>query len=350
MTGTATVTILPLPTAGTISGPTSVATGSVITLTDGTSGGTWSSSNTHATVGSTGVVTGVSAGSVTISYAVTNSCGTAYATHAITETGGTAREAYAAGATEICVGSSEVLPANATAGGVWSSNDNNIATVDAQSGLVTGVSVGTTQISYIVSDISGSATTVVTPVIIVPLPDYLVISAKPGTSIAAGQQLTLTAAVNNGSPVLSYQWMVNDVVIAGANSATYSSIGFANNDAVSCVVTGACGNVALSKTVVVTVANESIQQIPGGGEIRVVPNPNNGLFTITGTLGTTGDEAVSLEITDVLGQVIYKTRVTAHGGAINETVQLGKAIANGMYLLNVNTDTVHKVFHVVVEQ
>jgi hypothetical protein len=52
--------------------------GGTRTATNTVSGGTWSSSNTGiATVDpSTGVVTGVSAGSFTVSYVVTNSCGT----------------------------------------------------------------------------------------------------------------------------------------------------------------------------------------------------------------------------------------------------------------------------------
>lgn len=64
--------------AGTISGSSTVCVGASTTLSDTTTGGTWSSSNTSiATIGSTGIVTGISSGTVTISYTVSNSCGTA---------------------------------------------------------------------------------------------------------------------------------------------------------------------------------------------------------------------------------------------------------------------------------
>jgi hypothetical protein len=73
------------PSAGTITGSSAVCAGSTITLSNTTTGGTWSSSNTAiATVGSTGIVTGVASGTVTISYTVTNSCGTATAIKVIT--------------------------------------------------------------------------------------------------------------------------------------------------------------------------------------------------------------------------------------------------------------------------
>ncbi len=74
-----------LPSAGTITGTATVTAGSTITLSNATSGGTWSSSATGiATVGSTGVVTGVAAGTATISYTVTNTCGSAVATRVVT--------------------------------------------------------------------------------------------------------------------------------------------------------------------------------------------------------------------------------------------------------------------------
>ena len=70
------VTVTPF-SAGTITGSTLVCPGNTITLTDTTSGGVWSSSNASvATVGSTGIVTGISAGNAPISYAITGSCGT----------------------------------------------------------------------------------------------------------------------------------------------------------------------------------------------------------------------------------------------------------------------------------
>lgn len=71
-----TVTSTTIP--GTITGASSVTAGSTITLSATPSGGTWGSSSTGiATVASSGVVTGVSAGVATITYTITGCSGPA---------------------------------------------------------------------------------------------------------------------------------------------------------------------------------------------------------------------------------------------------------------------------------
>ena len=72
---TATVNALPAAPAA-IGGTKSVCVGKTTTLTDTTTGGVWSSSNTSvATIGTTGIVTGVAAGTATITYTVKNASG-----------------------------------------------------------------------------------------------------------------------------------------------------------------------------------------------------------------------------------------------------------------------------------
>ncbi len=71
------------PDAGAITGPDTVCLPASITLTDAAPGGAWSASNTRASVGTTGIVTGISPGPDTIRYQVTNTCGTATATHTV---------------------------------------------------------------------------------------------------------------------------------------------------------------------------------------------------------------------------------------------------------------------------
>ena len=69
-----------------------------------------------------------------------------------------------------------------------------------------------------------------------------------------------------------------------------------------------------------------------------------------GTLGSTDDVEATLEVTDVLGQVVYHGKVTAYGGRLNETITLNNTLANGMYMLSIQSGTEHKVFHFVIEQ
>ncbi len=103
-------------------------------------------------------------------------------------------------------------------------------------------------------------------------------------------------------------------------------------DSVACVVTsgGVCAGTSGSGSVVVsTTTNVGVKQVTSGNmDVTLQPNPNKGIFTVKGTLGTTADEEVTLEMTDLVGQVIYTSKVVAHGGNINEKVQVGGNIAN----------------------
>ena len=181
------------------------------------------------------------------------------------------------------------------------------------------------------------------------------IDANPGTSVALGQTLILTAKVTNPGPgTPSYQWIVNGLPVAGETNKTYSSnkYSMAHQDSVSVEVTstGLCA-MTTHEWVYVSVHNVGVKQInAAGSDIIVLPNPNKGQFTVKGTLGTNNDEQVTLELTDLLGQVVYTNKVMAKGGNIDEQVVTSKRLANGMYMLSVRSEVTNVVFHVVIEQ
>jgi len=62
------------------------------------------------------------------------------------------------------------------------------------------------------------------------------------------------------------------------------------------------------------------------------------------------EEEVTLEVTDMLGQSVYRSKVMTTDGKINERVILSNTLSNGMYILSLRTDTQSEVFHFVVEQ
>jgi len=68
---------------GLISGPSSLCTGSSVTLLDTAAGGVWSVSNSNATISGSSV-TGITPGTDTAIYTITKTCGTATATYPIT--------------------------------------------------------------------------------------------------------------------------------------------------------------------------------------------------------------------------------------------------------------------------
>ena len=88
----------------------------------------------------------------------------------------------------------------------------------------------------------------------------------------------------------------------------------------------------------------------GEGSIRIVPNPNKGMFNLRGTTGTTTTTDLNLKITDMLGQTVYTGKLTAINGQINEQVQLRNDLASGLYLLSVRSEGQTAVLHFVIEK
>ncbi|RKR80714.1 PKD domain-containing protein [Mucilaginibacter gracilis] len=178
------VTVNPLPAP--ITGPTNVCVGSTITLSSGPGGGTWSSSNTTiASVGSlSGIVNGIGAGPVTITYTLSTGC---KATYAITVN---LTPAPITGPSTVCQGATITL-SDTSSGGTWATVSGN-ATVGSSSGVVTGISGGTALISYVTT--GSCVTTKLITVSPVPAP----VTPAP-VSLCAGDSLTMHDATAGGT-------------------------------------------------------------------------------------------------------------------------------------------------------
>lgn len=145
------ITVDTLPALASITGTTTLCSSTTTTLTETVPGGVWSSSNsTVGTVSTSGVVTGLFSGTDSIIYKVTNSCGYVEKYDIITVNPLPALDLIT-GTTTINVGTTTTL-SDMTTGGTWSSGAPGIATVDATTGIVTGVSIGTVIITYTVSN------------------------------------------------------------------------------------------------------------------------------------------------------------------------------------------------------
>ena len=73
----------------------------------------------------------------------------------------------------------------------------------------------------------------------------------------------------------------------------------------------------------------------------VVPNPSNGVFTVT----TDKNDFYTLDVINILGEVISSKTIE---GAINETIDISNFDA-GIYLVKVTTSTSHNVQRVVIK-
>ena len=138
---TTNVTIIPLPAP--ITGANTVCVGLTSTLSDTTPFGTWSSTNTGvATIGSSGVIhtlTGLYAGTATISFTVGTGCAS---TLDVTVN----PNPVIIGMAPVCVGSTLAL-SDDISGGAWTAA-NTHASVGSASGIITGLTLGTDAITY----------------------------------------------------------------------------------------------------------------------------------------------------------------------------------------------------------
>jgi hypothetical protein len=184
----------------------------------------------------------------------------------------------------------------------------------------------------------------------------VIITASPGSTISTGQPDTFTAVVANISGI-TYQWKINGIDIPGATNDTYTSSSLTNSDTVSCFVSGFnfCGTVAANGQVVVSVHDDAVQNTLGSAsKIRLMPNPNNGKFKLIGNTGI-ACKHVALEITNMLGQVVYKKDINVTGGNVDEWIQMNNLAANGIYLLTLSQKDIlgqtigeNTVFHFVI--
>ncbi|MFZ3003106.1 MAG: Ig-like domain-containing protein [Undibacterium umbellatum] len=218
------IAITPL-TANVAMGSTQVFS-AIGTYSDGsnvnlTSSASWSSANTAvATIMSTGIATGVSPGTSVIT--VTSGTKSASATLTVLSTAALTSIAVTPATASIAVGTTQGLlatgtysdgsSANITNSVTWSSGVNAIATVNT-SGLVSGVSAGSTPVVAISGSKSGSAMLNVLPA--ATLNTITVTPAAPTIAINGAQSFVATGNFSDGSSVN----ISNSVTWATANAA-----------------------------------------------------------------------------------------------------------------------------------
>ncbi len=210
-----------------LSGPPNICIGSPETISASVGGGTWSVAPTSiATITAGGVVSGVAPGTATVSYVTAAGCSSSYTINILGSV------APITGPGLICLGTPSTL-SHSTPGGTWISTNIIVATVSS-AGLVTGNSVGTTSISYILS--SGcSATTVVT------------VSTAPGSitgtaTLCAGSHTTLSILSAGGTWASS----ASSVATVGTGGVVY---GTGTGTATISYIVGSCGTATRVVTV-----------------------------------------------------------------------------------------------------
>ncbi len=189
-----------------ITGTLNICVGQTTTLANTAGGGTWTSgAPATASIGSlSGVVTGLGIGTASITYSLGGGCtATAIVTVSLPPNAGIIN-----GAGRVCPGATITL-SDTVSGGSWSTGNTN-ATITT-GGVLTGISSGTTVVTYTVPGAACPATT--TRVITInPVPDAGIISGQP--FLCTNASISLTESVAGG------KWASSNTTIATIDSVT----------------------------------------------------------------------------------------------------------------------------------
>ncbi|RYY41039.1 MAG: T9SS type B sorting domain-containing protein [Chitinophagaceae bacterium] len=328
-TGTATyaITVVAAANAGTLSGGPSVCTGATTTFTtNGTAGGTWSSSNPAvATINpATGVATGVTAGNVTITYTVGSGACATSATAPLQVAAAPVLPAIS-GNPNICLGGTRTYT-NGFAGGSWSSSTPANVSIDPATGVATGMAVGSSVLTYTASN-GGCTSTVTYNVQTVALPSAGTLNV-PAT-LCVGSTATFTSTVAGGAWSASPSGLLTVNATTGAATADN-----AGNATVTYTVTDVNGCAGTATAPVAISAAPVLQPTTGPSSVCVgatiqLTNPFQpngagtwsatpaGLVTLTPTLPAGGPHIVNVT---ALAPGVATITLTAGSGGCTSSV------------------------------
>lgn len=387
-------------TVAPILGTLEICVGTNSPLSDATAGGVWSSSTPAvATITSAGVVTGVTAGTSTISYNA-GAAGTATAVVTVN-----AIPAALTGTTTLCAGTTTTLSSSPT-GGAWASSNTAAATVNA-GGVVTGVASGTATITYtalsgcynttvvtitpgipgitgtttvctgattslantvaggtwsssttavatvnttgVVSGVTAGTTTITysvpggcyaTAIVTVNSSTAGIISGP--VTVCVGRGMNLTSTVSGGT------WSSTNVAKATVGATTGHVTGVTTGiDTIKYTVTNSCG----TATTLYPITVLSTSACPVGVTavaaqtmgLTAYPNPAySGAFTVN--LATENTETTTVNITNLTGRVM-----SVITGSTNKEINIKLNVPAGIYLITATTEHERYVSKIVIE-
>ncbi len=239
-------------------------------------------------------VNGMTAGTTNITYTDNKGC---IATQAVlinalpTITGGSV----------VCLGSTLRLSGNGTPNSAnpWISTNQTVATI-SDDGLVTGLTVGTSNITYRNND-GCSKTQIIT---VNPKPSTPIIVVGGATTFCAGESVVLTSSSTTGN-----QWYKDGAAISSATAATYTA------------------TTSGSYTVIVTSAEGCSSTISAA--TTVTANPLPAAPVVSNTAYCIGSTTSALSATALSGNTLSWYGTNATGGTASSTPPTPSALAAG---------------------
>ncbi|MEZ5016955.1 MAG: LamG-like jellyroll fold domain-containing protein [Flavipsychrobacter sp.] len=178
------------------------------------------------------------------------------------------------------------------------------------------------------------------------------ITASPNSNVGPYTSVLFSSNITNAGNNPGYQWRKNGVNIQGATNSTYtavSAVDFNSNDNISLFVTGniACTDqdTATSNTISTNV-NLSVNSLNATDNIKISPNPSNGVFTISGKVDAT--ETLQIEVFNTLGQQVYHNYIQTANGILNQTIELPN-LPSGPYKMRLKAGVESKLLPIQIQ-
>ncbi len=324
-----TVSVKPLPTVNAITGTANVCIGSTRQLSNTTIGGVWSSlSPGIATVSSSGIVKGISAGTAMINYTVTGINGCSKSASFSMGVNSLPSITNIIGDTSVCQGSTTRL-ANLTGGGTWSSSKTGTATISS-TGVVTGISSGTTAITYKVGPNSNGCSSVVTMNFTVHgQPSVGTITGNTTVCVGRTIQLSISTPIgswfsSNGNATVNISSGLVTGVQVGTSTITFRSLinSFGCSNTTSKIVTILAPCFAIAKaSLIEPIATETMK-------VSIYPNPTGNVFNVQ--VKAPKQESINIRVLDVNGKTAFAAK-----GMPGQVFHFGEQLKAGTYLVEV---------------
>jgi hypothetical protein len=220
----------------------------------------------------------------------------------------------------VCEGSPSITLVGAPAGGTYSPN--------AIGGSFNPTAAGTFTVSYIVSNVCGTDTADAT---ITVNTNPVASLTAPVSTLCAGTPVTLTGLPAGGtySVVSGSISALTGNTFNASNTGTYT-IAYTSTNAANCFDTA-------QFTFNVNCILGLDQSIINNSSFIILPNPNNGIFTINSTIEVDG----TIELINELGQVVYQNRM--NGLSKNIDVQNMAAGIYHLRIANANTSQMKRL-------
>jgi len=233
------------------------------------------------------------------------------------------------GPANVCPGA-VITVADLTTDGAWTASNANVTLSPA--GVITGVTAGTTDIYYTVTNGCGSIATSET-ITVVPMPVAGLILGI--TSVCKGESVTLSDPTAIGTGTWSASNSHSTVSATGSVSGITPGV-----DTIFYAAVNMCGSATASQQIIVNNCGSAGVAITSNDPaINIFPNPASSVLNIDWNNFQPGNATIS--ITDVTGKIVSRNELINNASGTGSMEVNVANLKDGIYLLTISSEQVH---------